>query len=187
MGFFLALWTTFICLWLYNSLDLGRFFGFLFRTQSAGLLGRGISPSEGLTQTGYTHADIHASSGIPTQDPNVRADEDGSCDRREEHLGSIRAENFFCSIVAIRTIWTKTFVWKLWLVSRMPLFWTIRVACPFLFSNVLRMYEKAFLSRRNIDHGILTDVHIFNPLITIEWFLVCSLFMSACLAAFIVI
>jgi hypothetical protein len=37
-----------IHLWLYNPLlDLGRFFSFLIYTQSVGLLGRGISPSQG--------------------------------------------------------------------------------------------------------------------------------------------
>jgi hypothetical protein len=36
------------CLWLYSPLlDLGRFFSFLIHTQSVGLLGRGISPSQG--------------------------------------------------------------------------------------------------------------------------------------------
>jgi hypothetical protein len=45
--------------WLYSPLDLGRFFSFLIYTQTVGLLGRGISPSQGR----YLHTDIHASSG----------------------------------------------------------------------------------------------------------------------------
>jgi hypothetical protein len=41
---------AFICLSIYGStalVDLGRFFSFLICTQSVGLLGRGISPSQG--------------------------------------------------------------------------------------------------------------------------------------------
>jgi hypothetical protein len=39
----------FILLWLYSPLlGLGRIFNFLMYTQSVGLLGRGISPSQGL-------------------------------------------------------------------------------------------------------------------------------------------
>jgi hypothetical protein len=37
----------FLSLWLYISLDLGRFFGFLILCKPVGLLGRGISPSQG--------------------------------------------------------------------------------------------------------------------------------------------
>jgi hypothetical protein len=55
--------------------DLGRFFSFLIYTQSVGLLGQGISPSQGR----YLHIDIHASSGIRTQDPSFPEGEDGSC------------------------------------------------------------------------------------------------------------
>jgi hypothetical protein len=62
--------------------DLARFFSFLIYTQSVGLLGRRISPSQGrylhrTTQTELTYTDIHASSGIRTHDPSVRAVEDG--------------------------------------------------------------------------------------------------------------
>jgi hypothetical protein len=49
--------------------DLGHFFSFFIRTQSVGLLGRGISPSQGR----YLHTEqnnrIHALSGIRTHDP----------------------------------------------------------------------------------------------------------------------
>jgi hypothetical protein len=55
-------------------------------TQSVGLLGRGISMSQGLyLQTGQhkhrinAHTDIHASSGIEDHDPSFRASEDSSC------------------------------------------------------------------------------------------------------------
>jgi hypothetical protein len=65
---------------------------FLNLRQSIGLLGRGISPSQG----SYLHIDtksmqtnIHVLSGIRTHDPSVRASEDisyrrprGHCDRR---------------------------------------------------------------------------------------------------------
>jgi hypothetical protein len=56
--------------------------------QSVGLLGRGISPSQGLyLQTELTHnsTDIHALSGIRTHDPNVPANEDVSCLRPRGH------------------------------------------------------------------------------------------------------
>jgi hypothetical protein len=45
---------------------------FFSYTQSVGLLGRGICPSQGLhLHTEYTHTDIHASSGIRTHDSSV--------------------------------------------------------------------------------------------------------------------
>jgi hypothetical protein len=68
-------------------------FSFLIYTQSVGLLGREISPSQGL----YLHAehqkqrinahntDIHALSGIRTHDPSDRANEDSSCLRPRSH------------------------------------------------------------------------------------------------------
>jgi hypothetical protein len=71
--------------------DLGRFVSFLIHTQSVGLLGWGISPSQGR----YLHTGrhkhrinahrLHASSGIRTNDPSVRAGEDGSCLRPRGH------------------------------------------------------------------------------------------------------
>jgi hypothetical protein len=71
-----------LLLWFYSPLlDLGCFFSFLIHIQSVGLLGRGISPSQGR----YLHIDIYASSGTPTHDPNVRADEDSSCLRPRGH------------------------------------------------------------------------------------------------------
>jgi hypothetical protein len=55
-------------------------------TQTVGLLGRVISPSQGrYLHTGQhkhrinAHTDIHASNGIRTHDPSVRASEDSSC------------------------------------------------------------------------------------------------------------
>jgi hypothetical protein len=56
-------------------------------TQSVGLLGRGISPSQGLYLYTEQHkhrinshnTDIHALSGIRTHDPRIRASEDSSC------------------------------------------------------------------------------------------------------------
>jgi hypothetical protein len=71
--------------------DLGRSFSFLIYTQSLGLLGQGISPSQGryLHKEQYKqnkHTDIHASSGIRTHDPSARAGEDGSCFRRRATL-----------------------------------------------------------------------------------------------------
>jgi hypothetical protein len=58
--------------------DLGRFFSFLICTQSIGLLGWRISPSQGR----YLHRKPqtqNTSSAIRTHDPSVRTGEDGSC------------------------------------------------------------------------------------------------------------
>jgi hypothetical protein len=59
-------------------------------TPSVGLLGRGISPSEGrFLHTGQhkhrINAVVHTSSGIRTHDPNVGASEDISCLRLRGH------------------------------------------------------------------------------------------------------
>jgi hypothetical protein len=56
--------------------------------QSVGLLGRGISPSQGRYLHEHrinTHRDIHALSGIRTFDPSVRSGEDSSCLRPRGH------------------------------------------------------------------------------------------------------
>jgi hypothetical protein len=82
-------------MWLYTTTPSYAFMAgnFTFYTKSVGLLGRGISPSQGL----YLHAeqhkhrineDIHASSGIRTQDPSVRAGETvHALDRAEAVIG----------------------------------------------------------------------------------------------------
>jgi hypothetical protein len=54
-------------------------------TQSVGLLGRGISPSQGRYLHTGQHTDIHALSGIRTHDPSVRASEDSSWLRPRGH------------------------------------------------------------------------------------------------------
>jgi hypothetical protein len=77
---------------LYRTLTVSRFFIFLsIYTQSAGLLGRVIGPSQGLylnigktqhriTPPPHTRTlNIHALIGIRTHDPSVRASEDSSC------------------------------------------------------------------------------------------------------------
>jgi hypothetical protein len=78
----------FIHQWLYSPLlGPGFFFSFvMFFTQSVGLLGRVISPSQGrYLHTGqhkhriHVHTDIHALNGILTHDPSIRAGEDSSC------------------------------------------------------------------------------------------------------------
>jgi hypothetical protein len=80
---------------LYGStalIDLDCFFSFLIHSQSVGLLGRGISPSQGR----YLHTERHkhrinahkhinAFSGIQNHDLSVRAGEDGSCLRPRGH------------------------------------------------------------------------------------------------------
>jgi hypothetical protein len=55
-----------------------------------GLLGRGMSPTQGLyvhrtTQHRKTRTHIHAPSGIRNRDPSVRAAEDSTCLRRRGH------------------------------------------------------------------------------------------------------
>jgi hypothetical protein len=62
-------------------------------TQSVGLLGRGISPSQGLYLHTKQHkhkihahnTDINALSGIRTHDPSVRVSEESSCRRPRGH------------------------------------------------------------------------------------------------------
>jgi hypothetical protein len=78
----------FVHQWLYSPLlGPGLFFAFvIFLTQTVGLLGRVISPSQGhYLHTGrqqhrkIAHTDIQALCGIRTGDPRVRANEDSSC------------------------------------------------------------------------------------------------------------
>jgi hypothetical protein len=78
-------------LWLYNPLDLGLFSSFLIlytvgRTPWTGdqLVARPL-PTRRTTQTQNKRRDIHASSGIRTHVPSVRAAEDGSCFRPRGH------------------------------------------------------------------------------------------------------
>jgi hypothetical protein len=81
--------TIFFFQWLYSPfLGPGLIFQFLdLFTQTVGLLGRGISPSQGLyLYTGqhkhrktHKHINIHASSRIQTYDHGIRASEDSSC------------------------------------------------------------------------------------------------------------
>jgi hypothetical protein len=62
-----------------DLVDLGGFFRFLIYTQSVGLLGGGAACHKAATYTQNntnpedTHTNIHASSGIRTDDPSVRA------------------------------------------------------------------------------------------------------------------
>jgi hypothetical protein len=84
---------SFIHQWLYSPLLVpGPFFSFVISfTQTVGLLGRVISPSQGrylhrTTQTqNNAHMNIHALNGIRTHDPGVRASEDSSCLRPRGH------------------------------------------------------------------------------------------------------
>jgi hypothetical protein len=92
---------TFIYQRIYRSLLApGLLFSFvIFLTQTVGLLGRGISQSQGLyLHTGQhkhrinTHTDIHALNGIRNHDPSVRASKEssylrscGHCDRLSEY------------------------------------------------------------------------------------------------------
>jgi hypothetical protein len=79
-----------IYLWLYSPLlDLGRFFSFLILYIDGRTVGTRdqpvAKPLPAHTNTEYTHADIHALSGIRTNDPSFRASEDGSCLRPRGH------------------------------------------------------------------------------------------------------
>jgi hypothetical protein len=89
---------SFIHQWLYSPLlGSGLFFSpVIFFTQTVGLLGRAISPSQGrYLHTGQqkhrinAHTDIHALSGIRAHDSSVRAGEDSSCFRRRGHRGRL--------------------------------------------------------------------------------------------------
>jgi hypothetical protein len=78
-------------------------------TQSVGLLGRGISPSQGRylhtqdsTNTELTHTDINASRGIRTHDPSVSAGEDSSCLRPRGHYD--RCQPTFQKKISLRSL-----------------------------------------------------------------------------------
>jgi hypothetical protein len=85
---------SFIHHWLYNpSFGPGLLFSFvIFFTQTVGLPGRVISPSQGCyIHTGQhkhrinAHTDIYASSWIRTHDPRFQASKDSSCLRPRGH------------------------------------------------------------------------------------------------------
>jgi hypothetical protein len=91
MGENSVLYISFIHQRLYSPLlGPGPSFSFaIFFTQTVGLLGRVISPSQGrYLHTGQlkhiinAHTDIHALTGIRSYDPSVRASEDSACLRR---------------------------------------------------------------------------------------------------------
>jgi hypothetical protein len=68
--------------------------------QLAGLLGRGISPTQGLylhrtTQHRKTRTHIHASGWIRTHDPSVRAVEDSTCLRPLGHWDRLLIQIYF--------------------------------------------------------------------------------------------
>jgi hypothetical protein len=88
-------------------------FQFLNPTQSVGLLGRWISPSQGCylrrtTQTQNKCRHIHALSGIQTHDPSVRAGEDISCLRSRGHCDrqSLVTVNRTGYLIATRPLWS---------------------------------------------------------------------------------
>jgi hypothetical protein len=93
---------SFIHQWLYSPfLSPGLFFSFvIFFTQSVGLLGRMISPSQGrYLHTGQhehrinAHTDIHALGGTRTYDPSVRASEGSSCLRPRGYCHQFEIKN----------------------------------------------------------------------------------------------
>jgi hypothetical protein len=113
-----------------------------------GIFGRGISPSQGrYLHTEWTHTDIHASSGIPTHDPSVRAGEDGSCIRQRGHCDRLvffnrRFENkrYFNLIYFI-------------LLNRKQLL--LYMSSPFLFCSVFSQWQNTPLL--GTDHSLITS------------------------------
>jgi hypothetical protein len=93
---FCGIWKSIIYILIYGSTvlcwTLAAFSAFYSYTQSVGLLGRGISPSQGrylhTEQHKHrinVHTDVHICSRIRTHDPSVRASEDSSCLRPRGH------------------------------------------------------------------------------------------------------
>jgi hypothetical protein len=92
---------SFIHQWLYSPLlGPGLFFSSVtFFTQTVGLLGRVINPSQGLYLHTEQHkyrinahnTDIHPLSRIRTHDPSVPASEDSSCLRPRSHSDRLSA------------------------------------------------------------------------------------------------
>jgi hypothetical protein len=85
----------------------GRFFSFLIiYTQSVGLLGQGISPSQDLYLYTEQHkhrinahnTDIHVLSRIRTNDPRVRVNEDSLCLRPRSHCDRQKSINILKNI-----------------------------------------------------------------------------------------
>jgi hypothetical protein len=73
-----------IYLWLYSPLlDLGRFFSFLIYTQSVGLLGRGINPSQGR----YLHTEQHKQRIHAHRRPKLEWDSNPRSQRSSELRG----------------------------------------------------------------------------------------------------
>jgi hypothetical protein len=81
---------------------------FLNLTQTVGLLGRGISPSQGsYLHTNRINTNIHTLSGIRTHDLSVRSGEDISCLRPRDHRDRRQTYQFlfsaFCVCVPVYT------------------------------------------------------------------------------------
>jgi hypothetical protein len=110
---------SFIREWIYSPLlDPGLFFSFvIFFTQTVGLLGRVISPSQGrYLHTGQhkhrinAHIDIHALSEIRTHSLSIRASEGsssltpcGDCDRRSTIL-TIQNKHYILLVLLVFSI-----------------------------------------------------------------------------------
>jgi hypothetical protein len=89
-----------LSLWLFSTLlDFSYFFSFLIYTQAVGLLGRGISQSQGHSlHTEQRKHVINAHKhpcleGIRTHDPSVRAGKGGSCLRSHGHCDRLKGDN----------------------------------------------------------------------------------------------
>jgi hypothetical protein len=142
-------------------LDLGRLFSFLIHIQSVGLLGRGISPSQGRelhTEQHKHRTNAHghnALNWIRTHDPSVRASEEssclrlrGHCDRPVEHSPPIYEPTSTCiSPLSVRHVYwgsctSSIFIRRFWAAS------------PCFMQNRLSRTEEAFCTRS--QHGRAT-------------------------------
>jgi hypothetical protein len=131
---------SFIHQWLYSPLlGPGLFCFVLFSTQTVGLLGRVISPSQGrYVHTGQhkhrinAHADIHALSGIQTHTPSVRASEDSSCVRPHGHCD--RQASCYINVN------TSTYIFP----SQCSIYFYLNI-CPVLLHHVSAVYAHHYL------------------------------------------
>jgi hypothetical protein len=124
-----------------------------------GLLGRGISPTQGLylhrtTQYRKSRTHVHAPSRIRTCDPNVQAAEDSTCRRPHGHWDR-QFSSFHCTIFALRRNILVGWSRILWLVAFIALcvLWKVLHFCcdqQFLISLLLSLY--CIRSERNCTY-----------------------------------
>jgi hypothetical protein len=134
----------------------GLFFTFaIIFTQTVGLLGQGISSSQGRylhtrqhIHRINAHTDIHALSRIRTDDPSVRASEDSSCLRPRGHCG----RPFFNShaFLSQSATWCSCFSRFFIQFHR----WLCTVAVPTVVLTCTMYWSRNLWFRRNSEHNI---------------------------------